>query len=38
MDDYAHCNTCDMVINLDQDIWYTDGNYTYCQYDKPEND
>lgn len=30
MSDYAHCNTCDRVINLDKDVWYTDGNDTYC--------
>lgn len=35
MKDYAHCETCDAVIDLDQDVWYTDDNYTYCELHKP---
>lgn len=31
MDDYAHCKVCDVIINLDKDVWTTDGNDTYCR-------
>ncbi len=34
--DYAHCASCDKVIDLDVDKWYTDGNNTYCEDDKGE--
>lgn len=29
--DYAHCADCDRVIDLDNDIWTTDKNDTYCE-------
>jgi len=28
--DYAHCVACDRLINLDIDLWYSDGNDTFC--------
>lgn len=31
MNDYAHCVVCDKVIDLDNDIFTTDENSTYCQ-------
>ena len=30
MNDYAHCNACDSVINLDNDIWQVINDNTYC--------
>ena len=28
--DYAHCNACDKVIDLDNDIWQVYYDNTYC--------
>lgn len=30
-DDYAHCVSCDRVINLDKDTWTVEDDRTYCQ-------
>lgn len=29
--DYAHCRSCDKIIDLDKDKWYTNDNDTYCE-------
>ena len=31
MNDYAHCNACDIVINLDKDTWQVINDQTYCK-------
>lgn len=36
--DYAHCASCDKIINLDSDKWYADSNNTYCEEHKEERD
>lgn len=30
MSDFAHCNACDIIINLDNDIWQVINDNTYC--------